>query len=80
MTTKTIKSVDDEVWYKFRFLAVKNRLGMGKLLGEMINEYEFKSKEFWKDILEGERLLTDKEASELLSEIKKSRKEHGFRK
>lgn len=80
MTTKTIKGVDDEIWYKFRSLAVKNRIGMGKLLGELINEYEPKSKEFWKEVLEGEKILTDKEATELLNEVTRSRKEHGFRK
>ena len=38
-----------------------------------------KSREFWKEILEGEKLLTEEEATELLKLTVKSRKEYGFR-
>ena len=79
MTIKTIKGVDEDTWYRFRSLAVKSRIGMGNLLNEMIKEYENKSKEFWNDILESEKLLSDKEADELLNRMKKLRKEYGFR-
>ncbi|MBS3174805.1 hypothetical protein J4440_02905 [Candidatus Woesearchaeota archaeon] len=80
MTTKTIKGVDDDTWFRFKSLALKNRMDMGKLLGEMIKEYESKSSEFWKDVLYGEKLLNEKEAEELIKETVKLRKEHGFRK
>ncbi|MBS3128885.1 hypothetical protein J4410_07120 [Candidatus Woesearchaeota archaeon] len=34
---------------------------------------------FWKEILEGKRLCSDKEADALQNHIKKLRKEYGFR-
>lgn len=79
MSIKTIKGVDEDTWYRFRSLAVKHRMGMGELLNEIIKEHEDKSKEFWNEILESKKLLSDKEADELLNKTKKLRKEYGFR-
>jgi len=79
MALKTIKNVDEKTWYKFKTLAVKNRLPMGKLLAHMIDSYELESKRFWKEILDGEKILSDKEADELLEHSKNIRKEYGFR-
>jgi hypothetical protein len=79
MTIKTIKNVDDSTWYRFKKLAVRQRLGMGALLQKMVNEYESKSQAFWKDIFEGERILTDAEADRILKEVAMSRKDRGFR-
>ncbi|MBI4918345.1 hypothetical protein HY837_00305 [archaeon] len=79
MTVKTIKNVDEGVWYKFKNLAVKNRVGMGELLGKMVNTYERDATKFWKEIFEGERLLSEKEAQELQTHVKVFRKEYGFR-
>ena len=50
-----------------------------ELLKNMISLYEIKSKEFWKDILEGEKTLSDKEAEEILKTVHTIRKEIGFR-
>lgn len=80
MTIKTIKDVDEETWYRFKNLAVKNRVGMGILLNKMVKEYELRSEDFWKQILEGDKILTDAEAEDLLKYTNKLRKEHGFRK
>lgn len=79
MALKTIKNVDEETWYRFKTLAVKNRINMGKLLEKMIREYESKSDKFWKEVLECDKILSDKEAKELLQNTDKLRKEHGFR-
>ena len=79
MSLKTIKNVDEKTWYKFKTLATKNRLSMGKLLNHMIDSYESESKKFWKEILEGEKILSDKEADALLEHSKQLRKEYGFR-
>ena len=38
-----------------------------------------RSKKFWKMILEGEKILTGREAEELKSVVRDLRKEHGFR-
>lgn len=37
-----------------------------------------KSKSFWKEILEGEKMLTDKEAEEIEETVKRIRKERIF--
>ncbi len=79
MVIKTIKNVDEETWYKFKKLAVKNRIEMGELLNKMIKEYELKSDKFWKDILYSRKILSDKEAEFLLNHTKILRKEPGFR-
>ena len=79
MTIKTIRNVDDETWYRFKNLAVKHRVEMGELLEKMIIEYENESKEFWEDILSGDRILNDKEADEIIKHTSKLRREKGFR-
>ncbi len=79
MALKTIKNVEDAVWYKFKTLAVKNRLGMGELLGKMISTYEKETTKFWKEVFEGEKLLTEKEAQEMQAHVKDLRKMRGFR-
>ncbi|MBI2564410.1 hypothetical protein HYV79_00265 [Candidatus Woesearchaeota archaeon] len=79
MTLKTIKNVDEETWYRFKTLAVKNKLVMGKLLEKMIISYESESNKFWKEVLEGDKILSDKEAKDLSEDLEKLRKEHGFR-
>ena len=79
-TVKTIKNIDDETWYKLKGLSVKNRTTIGRLLKKMINEYEQKSKNSWDKIMSYKGTLTDKQAEELLQNIKKERKEFGFRK
>lgn len=79
MALKTIKNVDEETWHHFKRLAVTQRSGMGTLLKKMINEYESKSRDAWKAIFEGEKILTDVEAGRLLKETATMRKERGFR-
>ncbi len=79
MNIKTIKGIDDETWMKFKILAARKRLTMGKLLADMIEEYNKSSETFWAEILKGERILSDKEADEIENIVKKLRKERGFR-
>ncbi len=80
MGLKTIKGVREEKWAEFKGLAVKNRMPMGKLLENMIDEYSKNSvKEFWDRILNGEKILSDKEADELHKTVKSLRRDHGFR-
>lgn len=76
---KTIKNVDEESWHRFKMLALRHRMAMGQLLQKMIKEYEAKAKMTWKEILEGEKILSDKEAESLLEHTSKLRKEYGFR-
>jgi len=79
METKCIKDVDEETWRKFRMIAVKNNLKMSLLLKVMLNEFEKRNNELWKDILKSEKNLTDSEAEEFSGLLKKLRKERGFR-
>ena len=79
MENKCIKNVDEETWKDFRALAVKNNLKMAILLKIMVNEFEKNSRDFWKEILSRKRSLTNKEADEIESNVKKIRKEEGFR-
>lgn len=79
MSTKTIKDVNEKTWRTLRMLSAEQNVKMGKLIEKMAEVYEKRSKEFWKAILEGEKILTDKEAEELKSVVKNLRKEYGFR-
>lgn len=79
MTIKTIKDVDEETWYKFKQLSVKNRVTMGKLMRTMVDTYEQQSSAIWKEILHGKKRLSDNDANELEKTLKTLRKEHGFR-
>ena len=65
MEVKTIKDVDEETWRKFKAIAVKNNVRMSSLLKLMIKEFEKNSKDFWDEILNGEKLMSDKEAEEM---------------
>lgn len=79
MEIKTIKGIDEETWRKFKILAAKYNLKLPLLLKTMINEFEKNNEAFWRDILTGERNLSDKEAEDLDLILKDSRKERGFR-
>jgi len=65
MEVKTIKDVDEETWREFKAIAAKNNVRMSSLLRIMIKEFEKNSKNFWNEILNGEKLMNDKEAEEM---------------
>ena len=79
METKCIKDVDEETWREFKTLAVKNNIKIAVLLKIMIKEFEKNNRKFWDEILYGEKLMTDKEAEEMIKITKDIRKERGFR-
>jgi hypothetical protein len=79
MEIKTIKGINEEKWIKLKILAAKNKMTMGKIVETMIDNYEKQNEKFWRDILSGEKIISNKEAEELLSVSKKVRKERGFR-
>jgi len=79
METKCIKNVDEETWREFKTLAAKNNLKMAVLLRIMIKEFEKNNKKFWNEVLDGEKLMSDKEADEMIKITKEFRKERGFR-
>lgn len=76
---KTIKGVDEGTWSEFKTMAAKSNVNMGELLKTMVKNYEKSAERFWKDILKGEKLLSDKEARELSRLISKEREKLGFR-
>jgi len=79
METKCIKCVDEETWKKFKNLAENNKINMSILLRIMVNEFEKSNKKFWDEILNGDKLLNDKEADEMRKITREFRKERGFR-
>ena len=79
MEVKTIKDVNGETWREFKAIAAKNNVRMSSLLKIMIKEFEKNSKDFWNEILNGEKLMSDKEAEEMKILTIKLRKEKGFR-
>ncbi len=79
MEIRSIKGVDKETWKKFKELSEKNDLKMSILLKIMVNKFEAESKNFWKEILNRKKNLTDKEAQEMLKVMNETRKEYGFR-
>lgn len=76
---KTIKTVDDGTWVKFKTLAVKKRLTMGELLASMVREYEKRADDTWDKILHSGKILSDREAKDLHKIVRGLRKERGFR-
>jgi len=79
-TVKTIKNVNEEAWLEFKSIAAKNKMKMGKLFEDMVEEYKKKTKEFWNDILKGPPLLSEEEAKGMEKTVKGLREEYGFRK
>ncbi len=78
-TLKTIKGVREEKWAKFKSIAAKNRVPMGRLLETMIDEYEKHRQVVWNKILHGEKNLSDKEAVEMKKVVAELRKEKWFK-
>ena len=79
MGTKTIRDVDEETWRRLRVLSAEHDTTIGRILKKITNDYEERNKNFWDKILKGEKIITDKEAMEHESLVRKSRKEYGFR-
>ena len=75
MEVKTIKDVNGETWREFKAIAAKNNVRMSSLLKIMIKEFEKNSKDFWNEILNGEKLMSDKEAEQMKILTIKLRKE-----
>lgn len=76
---KTIKDIDEESWAEFKSLAAANKLKLGIFFRNILEEYKKTRKVFWKEILYGEKILSDKEAEDLQNVVKHVRKESGFR-
>ena len=76
MPTKTIKDVDDETWRKLKVLSAEHDTTMGKILKKITEDYNERNRNFWDNILKGEKIITDKEAKEHEDLVKKLRKEH----
>jgi len=79
METKCIKDIDEETWKEFKSLAAKNNLKMAALLKILIKNFEKNNKDFWENILNNEKVLSDREADDMEKIINNNRKEEGFR-
>jgi hypothetical protein len=79
MEVKTIKGIDEETWTRFKVLAAKKRLTMGKLLSDMVVSYSKHSDDTWDKILYSGKIISDKEAEDIHKITKKIRKESWVR-
>ena len=79
MALKTIKGINEESWSEFKSIAAKDGIKMGKLFEQMLEEYKKKSDEAWDKILNGGRIISDKEAEVMKKITRKTREEYGFR-
>ena len=79
VSTKTIRAVDEMTWRKLRAMSAEQNLPLGRLLERIAEDYETRSRDVWKRILDGEKILSDKEAEGLLTFVKELRKEYRFR-
>ncbi len=74
---KTIKDISDETWVEFKDLAAKHNVKLAEFFRVLVEEHE--KKDFWAEVLEGRKILSEKEAEELEKVIVSVRKEYGFR-
>ncbi|MDP1695293.1 MAG: hypothetical protein Q8L29_00065 [archaeon] len=79
MEVKTIKGISGEKWIKFKSLAAEKNVPLGVLFGMMLESYYRRADSLWNKVLNEEKVLSDSEAEEMVSAIKKIRKERGFR-
>jgi len=76
---KTIKDIDEETWSEFKSMAAKNKLRLGSFFKIVLKEYKKTEEVFWKGILDGEKILSEKESEDIENIIKNIRKDKGFR-
>lgn len=76
---RTIRNVDSESWDELRLLATRYKTPLGLLLMRMIKTYKRETEKGWRNILSYKKILTDKEADEMLLKVKSMRSEMGFR-
>jgi len=79
MPVKTIKDVDEKTWQELKTLSVRSGVKMGKMLEKLVREYKAYTEQRWKEILSGKKLLSDKEAEDMMKVVREARKEKGFR-
>ena len=79
MEVKTIKGVSEERWMEFKSLAAKKRVPLGSLFEIMLEDYFKNADSFWEKVLNGKKILSEKEAEELKKDTKKLRRDSGFR-
>ena len=79
MDIRTIKGINSEKWREFKAIAARKNVPMGVLFEIMLENYMKEGEGFWKDILSGDRVISDYEAEELYKSVKKLRKDKGFR-
>jgi len=79
MEIKIIKGISEEKWVLFKTLAAKNNESMGRTFEIIIDEYAKKENDILDKIFKGGKTISDKEADEMKAELKKMRKEKGFR-
>ena len=76
---KTIKNIDDDTWASFKGLAARNKMRASAMFKVLVREYEKKTADFWDNIFKHKAVLSEKEYSEFENDLKRMRKEHGWR-
>ena len=79
MNIKTIKGVNSERWIEFKAMAARKNVPLGILFEIMLENYIKEGEGFWKEVLRGDKIISDNEAEELYKSIKKLRRDRGFR-
>ena len=77
-STKTIKGMDEETWFKFKSLASENNLKMPEMFKVIVDDWR-RSSTFWERILNYEKTISEEDAKVLLRKSKDLRAESGFR-
>ena len=82
MTLVALKNVRKEVWHHFKSESALHGMKMSEFFEKLLEEHsrlEKQGAQAWRQILSGKRLLTEKEARILQSEMHNFRKEFDFR-
>lgn len=74
-----MKGIQEETWAEFRSLAAKNRMKTGQFFEKLVISYKQNTNDFWKEVLKGEKILSEQEARDIEAMTKKMRKEVGWR-
>lgn len=79
MEIKTIKGISNERWIEFKTLAAKKNVPLGAFFEIILSNYSRNSDLFWNKVLSRKKILSDSEADAFEEDIKKLRKDKGFR-
>ncbi|MDO8741284.1 MAG: hypothetical protein Q7J54_06970 [Candidatus Woesearchaeota archaeon] len=76
-----IKNINDEDWLAFKSESAKHGMKMGEFFSKMVDEHkDMCNKSNWKNLLHGEKTLSDDDVKNIKKAMKGFRKGFDFRK